>query len=150
MRARDDAGACRRHGGGFFPPAAAIAALAALVAFGDADVARAHARLLRTTPGAAERLAAPPSTLDLWFNEILDETFNAVELFTAAPGGHPGTRIEIGPPAVDPADRTHLSARVPPLSPGRYVVHWRVLSRDGHPVRGRLEFAVASGASSGR
>lgn len=130
--------------------ASAVAALVALLTVGDADPATAHARLLRSAPAAAQRLTAPPLALDLWFNELLDERFNGIELFTVSLDGRPGRRIDIGPPAVDPVDRTHLTAAVPPLSPGRYVAHWRVLSRDGHPVRGRLEFAVAGDAPPAR
>jgi len=150
MRECDGAGMFRPRGGGSIASVFVVPALAGLLALGHAGVAVAHARLVRSAPAEAARLVAPPPTLDLWFNALLDESFNGVELFTAAPGGHPGARIEIGPPAVDPADRTHLSARVPPLSPGRYVVHWRVLSRDGHPVRGRLEFVVAGDAARPR
>ncbi len=109
-----------------------------------ASPAAAHARLSRSQPADGAALVAAPATVDLWFNELLDEGLNEIAVLPAAYESDPAKRLAIGSPSVDPADRTHLSASLPALAAGRYVVHWKVLSRDGHAARGRLEFRVES------
>jgi methionine-rich copper-binding protein CopC len=52
------------------------------------------------------------------------------------------TNLAQGQPTVDRQDRTHLIVKVQPLSPEDYVFEWRVLSRDGHSARGKINFRV--------
>ena len=121
-----------------------LAALAGIVA---PSGAAAHARLVRSQPPEAARLATAPVTIDLWFNELLDDAFNTVMIYPAADAGaesaSPAERnLAAGPPEVDANDRTHLSCPLGTLAPGAYVADWQVLSRDGHTARGRLRFRV--------
>ena len=39
--------------------------------------------------------------------------------------------------------RPKNSVSAPPLAPGRYTVHWRVLSVDTHVTEGTFAFTVA-------
>ena len=121
-----------------------LAAVAGLLA---PSRAAAHARLVRSQPPEAARLATAPVTIDLWFNELLDDAFNTVTIYPAADAGadsaSPAERnLAAGPPEVDASDRTHLSCPLGTLAPGAYVAEWQVLSRDGHTARGRLRFRV--------
>jgi methionine-rich copper-binding protein CopC len=118
--------------------------LAALLA-GPAP-ALAHARLERSVPATGATLATAPSSIELEFNELLDEEFNDVAVFRATSDGAPADEHSFtsGKPRVDPAHRTHLSAPVGPLPPGAYVVRWKVLSRDGHSARGQVLFRVGT------
>jgi copper resistance protein C len=105
----------------------------------------AHARMIRSEPKNGAHLARPPETLELWFNELLDEAFNTVELFRAKDlAGKPRPNLTREKPRIDPKDRTHLTLNLPPLEPGDYSVEYRVLSRDGHTAPGRLSFSVGS------
>ena len=57
-----------------------------------------------------------------------------------------GDRETAGPPRRSPADADTLVAPVKRLSEGWYLVYWRVISVDGHPVRGAFTFAVGPNA----
>ena len=104
----------------------------------------AHARLIKSNPSNTERLEMSPARIDLWFNELLDDGFNSIEVFPLDELNQPKrTNFAMGNPAVDPKDRTHLSIAVEPLKPGSYIVSYRVLSRDGHTAPGRISFHVA-------
>jgi methionine-rich copper-binding protein CopC len=105
-------------------------------------VTTAHARLVRSRPVDGARLPAAPAELALCFNEILERGFHAIAL-EAEPGPHQPARSPLQlTPVVDPRDGTCLTARPPLLEPGRYVVRWRVVSRDGHATRGLIRFRV--------
>ncbi len=104
--------------------------------------ALAHAKMLRSTPGAGEVLQPPPQ-VELWFNELLDAKFNSIAVFpTAELNAKPRASLTKGEAQVDPQDRTHLIVPLKPLPPGNYMVEWRVLSLDGHSAPGRFEFRV--------
>ncbi len=103
--------------------------------------ASAHARMIRSSPERNAQIAVAPEQIDLWFNELLDEGFNSVDVFpTSELSAKTHTNLAKGDPKVDPKDHTHLCAKVRDLPPGDYVVDWRVLSRDGHSAPGRLFF----------
>jgi methionine-rich copper-binding protein CopC len=104
-------------------------------------VTTAHARLIRSAPADGASLPAAPAQLTLCFNELLERQFHAIEL-AAEPGpGRPSRPLQLTP-ALDPRDGTCLTASVPSLEPGPYVVRWRVVSRDGHATRGAIRFRV--------
>jgi len=103
----------------------------------------AHARLLRSTPERGAELTAPPAEIALWFNELLDAGFHAIEVFPAAElARKPRRNLATEKPVVNPRDRTQLRTALGPLPPGDYVVEWRVLSRDGHSAPGRFTFRI--------
>ncbi|MGH7411893.1 MAG: copper resistance CopC family protein [Candidatus Methylomirabilis sp.] len=99
--------------------------------------ALAHAKLIRSRPKPFEEFAQAPAHVELWFNERLEDEFNAIEVREAT-----GRRVENGAARVNPRDRTNLLVGLEGLAPGSYIVQWRVLSLDGHPARGRLLFTV--------
>jgi len=105
--------------------------------------AQAHARMLRSSPADHSTLTNSPTRIELWFNELLEEKFNTVEVFADEPSGtKERTNLAEGEPKVDRKDRTHMTVGLKPLAPGGYVVEWRVLSRDGHSAPGRITFRV--------
>jgi methionine-rich copper-binding protein CopC len=109
-----------------------------------APEAYAHARMVKSSPAKDATLSASPDQLDLWFNELLEEGFNTIEVFNSSElTAAKHTNLAKGKPAVDPGDKTHLSAKLESLPPGEYVVEWRVLSRDGHSAPGRIMFRIA-------
>lgn len=105
--------------------------------------AHAHARLVRSIPARNGEVTRSPGQIELWFNELLEDGFNTVEVFTAADlFSDKHSNLSHGKVMVDPEDHTHLVAKVEPLKPGDYVIQWRVLSRDGHSAPGRITFHV--------
>lgn len=117
--------------------------VAAILILASPAPARAHARLERSVPQNGATVA-PPKTIELWFNELLDDEFNDVTVYRAKRDGSPAdtTNLATGKPQVDPSDRTHLSTPVGPLTTGSYVVQYKVLSRDGHSARGHVLFRI--------
>ncbi|MCX8071555.1 MAG: copper resistance protein CopC [Candidatus Binatia bacterium] len=107
------------------------------------NVCWAHARLLRSEPVNREVLRSSPPMIRLWFNELLDRGFHSIEVFVASELKAKRRRnLASGSPEVNPDDRTELRVRIPELSPGEYVVEYRVLSRDGHSAPGRITFEI--------
>src|SRR5204863_4562901 len=53
-----------------------------------------------------------------------------------------GDKEAAGPPARSPASADTLVVPLKKLAEGWYLVYWRVISVDGHPVRGAFTFAV--------
>jgi copper transport protein len=114
--------------------AALTAALAAALALPAA--AFAHAALVRTVPEASRTLNTAPQELRLVYTEPVDARFSIVSVTDAA-----GRQLTAGRPATGPNAAT-LVTRLQRLPQGWYLVFWRVISADGHPVRGAFTFAV--------
>jgi copper transport protein len=53
-----------------------------------------------------------------------------------------GRRQTAGPPIRSPGNPDELDVPLKRLAEGWYLVYWRVISADGHPVRGAFTFAV--------
>ena len=112
----------------------ACVAFATLVVPG---VASAHAVLLRTSPVANRVVNVPPALVSLAFSEPVEPRFAIISVTDAA--GRPQTA---GPPRRSAADTDALDVPLEHLAQGWYLVYWRVVSVDGHPVRGAFTFAV--------
>jgi methionine-rich copper-binding protein CopC len=123
--------------------AVSAAAVAVLFFLAGTSSGWAHAQLIKSDPPDKAELNESPARVDLWFNELLDDDFNSIEVIAAAEISAPKhANYARGKPEVDPADRTHLSVQVAGLKPGKYVIQYRVLSRDGHTAPGRITFQV--------
>ena len=112
--------------------AAAVAAALALPA-----VASAHAILLHTSPQASAALNSSPDAVQLTFSEVVEPRFAVVSVTDA--GGHSQAT---GVPRHSPADPYTLEVPVQHMREGWYLVFWRAISADGHPVRGVFTFDV--------
>lgn len=120
-------------------------ALAALVAAGflaTAAPAGAHADLESTDPpaGAALAAASAPAEVTLRFTERVELADGAIRVYDGSGDEVPG----VG--RAQHADRggAVVTAPLPPLTDGPYVVSWRVLSQDNHPITGSFTFAVGN------
>jgi copper transport protein len=97
----------------------------------------AHAALVRTVPEASRTLNSAPTEVRMTFSEPVEPRFAIVSVTDAA--GHQQTD---GNPRRDPSDPDTLVIPVERVPQGWYLVYWRVISADGHPVRGAFTFAV--------
>jgi Uncharacterized protein, homolog of Cu resistance protein CopC len=102
-------------------------------------LAEAHTALVSSTPAAGSRLASAPRQIRLVFSEPLEPTLARIELVK---DGHL-LMLSVGG---DPHDVHALVASLGELSPGGYRIMWRVVSADGHPVSGAVDFAVGGAA----
>lgn len=105
-------------------------------------VAFAHGHLKSSSPGAGAHLGTVPREVRLEFSEVPDLTFSTVKLI-----GKDGREIALGPLGYTAESRRAVSAAIRgELLAGTYVVQWQLAGDDGHPIRGRFDFVVASGA----
>jgi methionine-rich copper-binding protein CopC len=108
----------------------------ALLCFGFAERAAAHALLVEAIPAEAATLATSPPQLVLRFNSRIEHKLSRAALI-AGENGAPQPLVVDADTAPD-----RLVATLPALAPGSYVVDWQVLSVDGHRVAGKLHFQV--------
>jgi copper transport protein len=97
----------------------------------------AHAALLQTTPVASRVVNTAPTHVTLRYSEPVEPRFAIVSVTNAA-----GDKEAAGAPARSPANSDTLVVPLKKLAEGWYLVYWRVISVDGHPVRGAFTFAV--------
>ncbi|HEY8552716.1 MAG TPA: copper resistance CopC family protein [Thermaerobacter sp.] len=103
--------------------------------------AEAHAALVGSEPERGARLEEPPREVALTFSEPVEADFSELTL-TREGGG----QVELGPVR---AEGETLRAEVRGSMPaGEYVLRYRVLSQDGHPVEGEVPFSVTAAAPS--
>ena len=112
-------------------------AVAATCALALPQAAWAHAALLRTDPTASGTVETPPTQVTLTYDEAVAPKFAVISVTDAA--GHQETTAA---PAALPSDPDTIAVPVRHLDEGWYLVYWRVISADGHPVRGAFTFAV--------
>ena len=107
-----------------------------------AQPAFAHTALQSTVPadGSTVASADAPKQVRLVFNQPVDAPAGGIRVFTAA-----GERVDQGgDPGYAPGDRKTVVFDLPALSAGTYVVTWRVVSQDAHPLNGVFSFTVAA------
>jgi copper transport protein len=115
----------------------ALVAIAVAAALAAPASAWAHAALLHTTPSASVVLNRPPKQVAMTYSEAVEPRFAVVSITDAA-----GRRVAAGPPGRSPTNPDTLVTKLKPIGEGWYLVYWRVISADGHPVRGAFTFAV--------
>jgi copper transport protein len=115
----------------------ALLVLAAAAALTLPVAAWAHAVLVRTSPQASVVVNRPPPVVLLKYSEAVEPRFAVVSVTDAA-----GSQQRAGPPRRSATDPTTLVVPLKRLAQGWYLVYWRVISVDGHPVRGAFTFAV--------
>ena len=108
-----------------------------LLALALPAVASAHAVLLRTSPVASKVVNAPPALVTLTYSEAVEPRFATVSVTDAA-----GRSQTAGPPRRSATNPDELDMPLNRVRRGWYLVYWRVVSVDGHPVRGAFTFAV--------
>src|SRR5580692_6876435 len=99
--------------------------------------ALSHAFLNEAAPLVGGTVPASPKEIRLTFTEAIEPRFSGIDLTTGD-----GRAIAIGAAAVDPGNDKQLVLLVPPLTPGRYRVHWHVVSVDTHRTEGEYSFVV--------
>ena len=115
---------------------AALAAVAAMAAL--PSTASAHAYLIRTVPAASGVLNAPPPNVQLTYDEAVEPRFAIISVTNAQ-----GQQVTTGPVHRSPANPDTLVVPVRPHLPqGWYLIYWRAISVDGHPVQGAFTYAV--------
>jgi copper transport protein len=90
---------------------------------------------------ASRIVNTPPRQVLLRYSEAVEPRFAIVSVTNAA-----GDKETTGSPRRSPANADTLVVPLKKLAEGWYLVYWRVISVDGHPVRGAFTFAVGPNA----
>jgi copper transport protein len=116
----------------------ALAVAAGVVGLAVPSVASAHAYLVKTVPAASGVLDAPPPNAALTYDEGVEPRFAIISVTNAA-----GQQETTGPVNRSPANPDTLVVPLRPHVPeGWYLIYWRAISVDGHPVQGAFTYAV--------
>ena len=123
---------------------AAVPLVAAVLVGAAATPAFAHATLEETSPTAGQVLDQPPKSVSLGFSESVEVALGAIRVFNSN-----GERLDIGEASHPGGQQNRVQVDLPNLDDDSYVVTWRVISADAHPVRGAFTFQVGAGAAAG-
>jgi copper transport protein len=113
----------------------AVVALGLLLALAPATAASAHAALVSSDPADGSIVSEAPRQVSLQFTEGVAVRADGVRVLDAS-----GARVDTGTASADGA--TVTTSLRSGLDDGSYLVAWRVVSADGHAVRGAFSFAV--------
>ncbi len=115
-----------------------LAALAILV---PTAPAQAHDRLVSSDPESGVTLDEAPEEIGLTFSASVQDIGGSVDLVDGD-----GEAVEVGSPQTEGA--TVTTTVEDELPAGDYEVRWRVVSSDGHPISGVVDFTVEEGAGA--
>ncbi|MDQ0475086.1 copper homeostasis periplasmic binding protein CopC [Labrys wisconsinensis] len=114
------------------------AASAAILGLGLTGQALAHAHLTSAVPAENGTVATVPTELDLKFSEELNLKFTGVKVT-----GPDKKAVATGAASLASGDETGLVVPISAtLAPGKYIVAWHALSKDGHKTHGTYSFTV--------
>lgn len=100
--------------------------------------ASAHASLQSSTPGSDAVLRSAPSSVSLTFDEAVTLLPDSLRVF-----GPSGSRVDTGTATHGHGAAANASIALHGgLTDGTYLVSWRVVSADSHPVAGAFTFVV--------
>ncbi|MCP1136455.1 copper resistance protein CopC [Paenibacillus polysaccharolyticus] len=109
--------------------------------------ASAHAYIVKASPEENELLVTAPQRLTLEFNESLQTAFYDIKIT-----GPDGNQADNGDVQID-SERPHIleTGLKPGLADGTYLVNWKAVSADGHPISGAYVFHIGepTGAPAG-
>jgi copper transport protein len=117
-------------------------ALALLVITFSAPASGAHSALQESSPGAGQRVDDPPKEIQLRFDQTVTVTAGSVRVLDANQ-----RRYDAGLPKSQ-AGGSVVSVKLNDTPVGPYVVAWRAVSQDGHPIRGAFTFQVGDADQS--
>lgn len=101
--------------------------------------ASAHAEIAKTNPTKNAILTQPPKSVWIEFGESL-LTLDTKVVNTLTVTNSKGKRVDKSPTIVSGARAT--TKILGALKKGKYLVTYRVVSEDGHPVKGSYYFSV--------
>ena len=116
-----------------------LAVVLATVALTAAPAA-AHADLDRTEPPGGAVLETAPAKLDVLFTGDVEIPDDSISVYDAD-----AQPVAVGRAQQLDGRKDAVTASVPEMGDGTYVVTWRVLSADSHPIHGAFTFIVGTG-----
>jgi copper transport protein len=114
-----------------------FSAVAALLLGVSGGSAQAHAVLESSSPAAGAISASSPTLVRLHFGEPVEISTGSLRVLDA--GGKP---VQDGAPTHPGGVGSDVAVPLQRLADGTYLVLWRVISADSHPVDGDFSFSV--------
>ena len=102
-------------------------------------IASAHAVLETSSPAPSELLTSSPKEIRLNFDEQVESTLGDIRIYDSEQ-----REVSIEKTVRSSSDASVVTAEVPTLQNGVYVVVWRVVSADGHPISGAFPFEIGT------
>jgi copper transport protein len=119
---------------------------ATILLVATAGPASAHAQLESTQPNQSSVVLTSPRQVVLHFGEPVEIDFGSIRVI-----GPDGKRVDNGGTHHPPGDSHSVAISLPAHLPdGTYVVAWRVISADSHPVHGAFIFSVGTASGAGK
>ena len=84
-----------------------------------------------------------PKQIELTFGEDVEISFGSIKVFNQN-----ADAVDTGAPHHAKTSDHSVEVTLPHLADGAYVVTWRVISADSHPVHGAFTFVVGSSANA--
>lgn len=107
--------------------------------------ASAHAYILKSTPYENEIIQEAPKKVSIEFDEKIQTSFNSIEVFDSS-----GKRVDQENGGVNAKSPSIIECDLDENLPnGTYSIQWRVVSSDGHPVKGSIPFQIGKGDAQG-
>ncbi|WP_295627325.1 copper resistance CopC family protein [uncultured Nitrosomonas sp.] len=97
----------------------------------------AHATLVKSDPPRRAMLSTSPKQIQLWFNEKIEGSYASVTVEDS----NKKLVTENIPEAITD-DPKSIVLNLPQIQPGRYTVHYRVMSVDGHVIESEYDFSI--------
>jgi copper transport protein len=117
---------------------ALVAVLTAVFVSFSATPAFAHAQLVATDPPSGGRVVESPEVIRLEYTEPVELVKGGFVLIDMQ-------RRTVDVDAKHGGAKSVVEVRPGSLEPGGYVLSWRVVSADSHPIRGAFTFTVGDG-----
>ena len=102
-------------------------------------IVSAHAVLETSSPAPSELLTSSPKEIRLNFDEQVESTLGDIRIYDSEQ-----REVSIEKTVRSSSDASVVTAEVPTLQNGVYVVVWRVVSADGHPISGAFPFEIGT------
>ncbi|WP_226829263.1 copper resistance protein CopC [Brevibacterium sp. Marseille-P9724] len=103
--------------------------------------AQAHDQLIGSNPKQGAKLDKQPEWIELNYSGEIQDIGSEIRV------EKDGEDFSAGEITVE--GRTVTAALPDDLKPGDYTIAWRVVSQDGHPISGKVEFTLLDSAGSG-
>ena len=102
-----------------------------------ASPASAHAVVTSSTPTDGQILATPPQEVQITFSESVSSDLGGLTVLNSA-----GERVDNDNSTMGTGGVVLSTTVQPDLADGTYVMNYRVVSSDGHPINGAIVFGV--------
>lgn len=103
----------------------------------QAQTVMAHASLVKSDPPRRATLTIPPKQIQLWFNEKVEGAYASIVVRDVNKDV-----VTENSPEIVANDPKSLVLKLPGIESGRYTVHYRVMSVDGHVIESNFDFNV--------